>query len=184
MYGKIEVVTDVPVEKPTPKEKPVKVSYHDGCEMLNKLKASELVELLEKCGGNIDTFVSSFDLRTNGDAIYGKFTADSILARTMFILFQPGNEPYFQKWNLLVKSYKMARLLREEAKAYESVENMPKPKKDDGINVWLNYYSFWLGDLREEKKVQARKYTPTTSDPAIMQLIDMFKKRDLEAREE
>ncbi|HEY5236610.1 MAG TPA: hypothetical protein VIJ14_10555 [Rhabdochlamydiaceae bacterium] len=168
-FGSLEIVPNIPVEVPKPKEKILGISQ----EALAEMSVEVLVGLLEKCSGDIRAFENKFE--TNR-----LFTPNMVLARTMYVLYQAGNEPYLVRWETLIRSFKTACLVREESQAYNTVQNMPKPSKDDDLRVWLAYASFWLGDLREEKKTEARKRIPVASDPAVLQLMEMLKNRKIE----
>ncbi|MGH9550280.1 MAG: hypothetical protein ACRD3W_12940 [Terriglobales bacterium] len=134
---------------------PLVLTRKDSRKLLEAYDAKAMVDLLEKCYGSPDQYARCFDNHLA--------RLEDILARTLFILGQPGNEEELQRWNTLVESHRQAKLTLAKQEALRYIVNIPKPIKKSKLTEKIEYAKFWQKVLEPLKAAPIIK--PTEAPP-------------------
>lgn len=138
-----------------------RLSYKEGKDLLDTMNGVQLVAMMEKCGGDLEVFVGTFD-RRNGKK-------DSILARVIYILRKPENKTQWDEWNALIECNRMAKQMNCEAEAWDALKDMPRPKPTASTAEWLKYAEFWTARHKEHKGVRAMKAEQKADEEKLQQ---------------
>ena len=109
------------------------------------------VRLLEAQGGDVLRLAALFakDLPAQTAA----------LTRILRSLNKPGNEEHKERWVRLIESYKEAKELVAEGKAFNFIGNYEPPVMDEKANLasFVTYARFWLAGRQASETVKGKK---------------------------
>lgn len=128
--------------------RPDKLGQRQSGKLLEPDHVSELVDLLERCSGDLEVFVYTFD------ATIG--SKQSILTRSLYLLSQKGNEEHLERWNRLIVSFRSAKMFLLENDALTTISLMAKPNEGSPLLDWQRYASIWMASFREEAKLRVK----------------------------
>lgn len=134
--------------RPEKDEPPLTISRKDSRALLDGYDAKKMAGLLEKCFGDIDTYVRCFD---NHIA-----TQKDILARTIYTLKQPGNEVELEKWNAMVESCHESKLLLARSEAVKLLTDLRPPQRSgknagSAFDKTMQYAKFILAQTAKKE---------------------------------
>jgi hypothetical protein len=136
-----------------------RLDYKAGGIILDNMDAQAIVRMMEKCGGDLEMFVGTFD-RRNGKK-------ETVLARVLYILKQPENEEYYRNWYQLIECFRTAKMALLEKDALAELEKMPKPTEKTSIKDWITYANFWSKGAVKDEAPQKRGGAQPQSNPEL-----------------
>jgi len=126
------------------------VSFHIQGEPIHDMSGKDIIDRLEKCGGDLFKFCRTF-------AGTGSGNRETIIQKALLILHKPENHKWLEKWQEILQCYEQAKLMVEGRRRLQHLKKMPKPTDSSKATEWIKYAEFWrdmtqVGDTKESKQ--------------------------------